>query len=131
MGAFQNREKLRIYCIFSEVAIMGTLPNSYMGMNVKTISSKDAQNSFGAFLDSAQREAVVVTRRNRPVGVMLPMNNLSALLEFADSIRETIKAGVKAGLADSAAGRAHELTDEYIEALKHKAQQRIIANQVR
>ena len=97
-------------------------------MNVKTISSKDAQNAFGAFLDSAQREAVVVTRRNRPVGVMLPMNNLSALLEFADSIRETIKAGVKAGLADSAAERTHELTDEYIEGLKLKAQQRIEAN---
>ena len=91
-------------------------------MNVKTISSEDAQNAFGAFLDSAQREAVVVTRRNRPVGVMLPMNNLPALLEFADSIRETIKAGVKAGLADSVAERTHELTDEYIEALKLKAQ---------
>ena len=60
---------------------------------------------------------------------MLPMNNLPALLEFADSIRETIKAGVKAGLADSAAERTHELTDEYIEALKLKAQQRIEANQ--
>ena len=59
------------------------------------------------------------------------MNKLSALLEFADSIRKTIKAGVKAGLADSPTGRTHELTDEYIEVLKLKAQQRIEANQAK
>jgi prevent-host-death family protein len=40
-----------------------------------TITSKEAQNSFGAFLDSAQREPVMVTSRNRPVGVMLSMEN--------------------------------------------------------
>jgi prevent-host-death family protein len=43
---------------------------------MRTITSKEAQNSFGAFLDSAQREPVMVTRRNRPVGVMLSMENL-------------------------------------------------------
>jgi prevent-host-death family protein len=108
---------------------MVILTTNAMGMNMKTISSKEAQNSFGAFLDSVQHEAVVVTRRNRPVGVMLPMNNLSALLEFADSIRETIKAGVKAGLADSAAGRGQELTDDYIDNLKNELQARINAKQ--
>ena len=46
---------------------------------MKTISSKEAQNSFGAFLDSVQREPVMVTRRNRPVGVMLSMENLPAI----------------------------------------------------
>lgn len=107
------------------------LATNVIGMNVKTISSKDAQNSFGAFLDSAQREAVVVTRRKRPVGVMLPINNLSALLEFADDIRETIKIGVKAGLADSAAGRGRELTDDYIAGLKQELQAKIAAKQNR
>ena len=96
-------------------------------MSMKTITSKEAQNSFGAFLDTAQREPVMVTRRNRPVGVMLSMENLPAIFELADSMRETIKAGVKAGLADSEAGRGHELTDEYVDSLKDKLQARINA----
>lgn len=96
-------------------------------MNMKTMTSKEAQNSFGNFLDTVQREPVMVTRRNRPAGVMLSMDNLPALLELADNIKKTITAGVKAGIADSEAGRTHRLTDEYIEELKLKAKQRIEA----
>ncbi|CAC9609020.1 hypothetical protein [uncultured Gammaproteobacteria bacterium] len=95
---------------------------------MKTITSKEAQNSFGAFLDSAQREPIMVTRRNRPVGVMLSMENLPAIFELADSMRETIKAGVKAGLADAKAGRGQELTDGYIADLKTELQARIKSN---
>ncbi len=94
-------------------------------MSMKIITSKEAQNSFGAFLDTAQREPVMVTRRNRPVGVMLSMENLPAIFELADSMRETIKAGVKAGLADAKAGRGQELTDDYIADLKTELQARI------
>ncbi len=97
-------------------------------MSMKTITSKEAQNSFGAFLDSAQREPVMVTRRNRPVGVMLSMENLPAIFELADSMRETIKAGVKAGLADAKAGRGQELTGDYIADLKTELQARIKSN---
>ncbi len=97
-------------------------------MSMKTITSKEAQNSFGAFLDSAQREPVMVTRRNRPVGVMLSMENLPAIFELADSMRETIKAGVKTGLADAKAGRGQELTDGYIADLKTELQARIKSN---
>lgn len=94
-------------------------------MSMKTMSSREAQNAFGNFLDTAQREPVMVTRRNRPVGVMLSMDNLPAILELADSMRETIRAGVKAGLADAEAGRGQELTDDYIASLKQKLQKRI------
>ncbi len=97
-------------------------------MSMRTITSKEAQNSFGAFLDSAQREPVMVTRRNRPVGVMLSMENLPAIFELADSMRETIKAGVKTGLADAKAGRGQELTDGYIADLKTELQARIKSN---
>jgi prevent-host-death family protein len=96
-------------------------------MIMKTISSREVQNSFGAFLDSAQREPVMVTRRNCPVGVMLSMENLPAILGLADSMRETIRNGVKVGLADAKAGRTHELTDDYIKTLKVEAEQRIHA----
>jgi prevent-host-death family protein len=96
---------------------------------MKVISSKEAQNSFGALLDNVQREPVVVTRRSRPVGVMFSMDNLPALFEFTDSMRETIKRGVEAGLADAKAGRMHKLNDEFIENLSKEAEQRVIAKQ--
>ena len=96
---------------------------------MKTISSREAQNGFGAFLDSVQREPVMVTKRNRPVGVMLSMDNLPALLDLADSIRETINTGVKAGLVDAEAGKGQELTGDYVATLKQELQARIQANQ--
>ena len=89
------------------------------------MTSKEAQNSFGAFLDTVQREPIMVTRRNRPVGVMISMENLPAIFELADSMRETIKAGVNAGLADAKAGRGQDLTDEYITDLKAELHARI------
>ena len=94
---------------------------------MKTVSSKDAQNAFGHLLDTVQREPVVALRRNRPVSVMLSMDNLPAIFELADSMRETIKAGVKAGLADAEAGRGQELTDGYIADLKQELKTRIDA----
>ena len=101
----------------------------YWTMPMKTISSREAQNAFGNFLDTAQREPVIVTRGNHPVGVMLPMDNLSALFELTDSIRETIKAGVKSGLTDAEAGRGQKLTSEYVAGLKQELQARINAKQ--
>ena len=94
---------------------------------MKTMTSREAQNAFGNFLDTAQREPVMVTRRNRPVGVMLSLDNLPAIFDLADSMRETIKAGVKAGLDDVKVGRTHELNDAYVADLKRRAQERITA----
>ena len=104
--------------------------NSYINtnhepMNMKTISSKEAQNAFGAFLDTAQREPVIITRRKRPVTLTISMDNLPAIMEFANSMREQIKTGVKAGLVDAEAGRGQELTNDYVQNLKQELQKRI------
>lgn len=96
---------------------------------MKTISVKEAQNSFESFLDSVQSEPVVVTRRNRPVGVMVSMNNFPDMLELANSMNEYIANGVNAGLADAEAGRVRRLNDSYISDLKQRLRQRIEANQ--
>ena len=96
---------------------------------MKVITSKEAQNAFGNFLDTAQHEPVMVTRRNRPVGVMLSIDNLPALLELADNVRASIKAGILAGLEDAKAGRGKPLTDEYVDDLKSELQARIDAKQ--
>ncbi len=95
---------------------------------MKTISSKEAQNAFGSFLDTVQREPVMVTKRNRPVGVMLSMENLPAIFELADSMRQTIKAGVSAGTEDAKAGRGQELNKEFVADSKQGLQARIDAN---
>ena len=96
---------------------------------MRTISSREAQNAFGNFLDTAQREPVMVTRRSRPVGVMLSMDNLPALFEFVDSMRDMIKAGVITGLAEANAGEGKELTDSYVDGLKQVLQARINTDQ--
>jgi prevent-host-death family protein len=92
---------------------------------MKTMTSKEAQNAFGSFLDSVQREPVMVTRRSRPVGVMLSMDDLPAILTLADSIKEAIKLGVTTGLSESKAGKGEELTEDYIQSLKSELQARI------
>jgi prevent-host-death family protein len=43
---------------------------------MKTMTAAQAKNSFGQFLDFAQRESVLVTKQNRPVGVFLSMQDI-------------------------------------------------------
>ncbi len=92
---------------------------------MKTMSAREAKNSFGAFLDSAQREPVVVTKRDRPVGVMFSMHDVPGIMEFADLMRSKINSGIENGLADAEAGRGHELNDDYVKILKLKLQERL------
>ena len=42
---------------------------------MKTMTARDAKNHFGEFLDSAQREPVLITRNNRPVGMMISIQD--------------------------------------------------------
>jgi prevent-host-death family protein len=43
---------------------------------MKTMTAADAKNSFGKFLDMAQREPVLITKNDRPVGVFLSLADL-------------------------------------------------------
>ena len=42
---------------------------------MKIMTARDAKNHFGEFLDSAQREPVVITKNNRPVGIMISIQD--------------------------------------------------------
>ena len=42
---------------------------------MKIMSARDAKNYFGEFPDSARREPVVVTRNDRPVGIMISIED--------------------------------------------------------
>jgi prevent-host-death family protein len=44
-------------------------------MAMKVMTARDAKNHFGEFLDSAQREPVLITKNNRPVGMMISIQD--------------------------------------------------------
>jgi prevent-host-death family protein len=47
---------------------------------VKTISAREAKTHFGELLDAMQREPVMVTKNNRPVGIMISIKDASDTL---------------------------------------------------
>lgn len=47
---------------------------------MKTMTAKEAKTHFGEFLDAMQREPVIVTKNNRPVGVMLSIQDAADTL---------------------------------------------------
>jgi len=65
---------------------------------MQTRTSKEAQNSFGSLLDTAQREPVSITRRGRPCVVALSQEMYERLEALEDAIwaaraREAAKSG--------------------------------------
>ena len=43
---------------------------------MKKMTAAEAKTHFGEFLDMVQREPVIVTKKNRPVGIMLSMRDI-------------------------------------------------------
>ena len=54
---------------------------------MKTMPTTQARNAFGQMLDAAQREPVMITRRNRPVGVFLSMRDLEDTIWGEQALR--------------------------------------------
>lgn len=79
------------------------------GPTMKTMSATAASKEFGRFIDAAQREPVLLTKKDRPVAVTVSVADWEELL----SLR--IERGIAAGLADVAAGRVVEITDAALE----------------
>ena len=78
---------------------------------MKTISSTDARQNFGLFLDTGSKEILVVKRQNREIGAFIPMKELEKLQKLRD--REFKKA-VK---MLSVEAEANGLTEEKLEAI--------------
>lgn len=93
---------------------------------MKTMTAKEAKNSFGLYLDNAQHEPVVVTKRNRPVAVTFSMHNLPAIMDFAEEMKKKINTGIRAGLADVEAGRTQELNADFIKELTQELKERLL-----
>ena len=47
---------------------------------MKIMTAREAKNHFGEFLDSARREPVVITRNDRPVGIMISIEDAANTL---------------------------------------------------
>ena len=68
----------------------------------KAIPAAEAKTNFGALLDKVQREPLTITKKGRPVAVLMSMD------EFETHQRlklEKLRREVQAGLADLEAGR--------------------------
>jgi prevent-host-death family protein len=92
---------------------------------MKTISAKDAKNSFGSFLDSAQREPVMITKRDRPIGIFFSMQDVKALIHVSEGFKKDIQTGILSGIADAEAGRVIECNQDHISDLKEKLRARL------
>jgi prevent-host-death family protein len=58
---------------------------------MRTMTSLDAQNHFGELIDTSQREPVLITRRGRPVSVVLstagnPANTLLQIMKLMSEL---------------------------------------------
>mgnify|MGYP003113273158 FL=1 len=71
---------------------------------MKTMSATNASKEFGLFLDTAQREPVIVTKKNRPVTVTLSYQ------DWQEMVTARIERGIEAGLADIEKGSFTEIT---------------------
>ncbi len=85
-------------------------------MFMKTVSAREAKTHFGELLDTMQREPVMVTKNNRPVGIMLSIKDASDTLipelfmEKEEGYDEWFVAKVASRLGEVKAGTA-VLTD--------------------
>ncbi len=94
---------------------------------MKTMTSVEAQNRFGLLLDTTQREPVVVTKDNRPVGIMLSMKDAKNTLiaemflekeEGYDEWRSTKIQKTLSGVKDGSVGTVeHEEVMKKVEQL--------------
>jgi hypothetical protein len=92
---------------------------------MKTISAKEVKNAFGAFLDSAQRESIMITKHDRPVGIFFSMLDVEALFQVTDGLKKEIHAGIMSGIADAEAGRVTESGQQHIDSLKARLKARL------
>ncbi len=72
---------------------------------MKTMTASVASKEFGRYLDAAQREPVIVTKKNRPVAVTVSFQDWEELTTLR------IERGLTQGLDDIENGRFEEVND--------------------
>lgn len=72
---------------------------------MKTMTASVASKEFGRYLDTVQREPVIVTKKNRPVAVTVSFQDWEELTKLR------IERGLAQGLDDIENGRFEEVSD--------------------
>lgn len=91
-----------------------------------TITSAEAQNSFGKLLDTVQREAVAITRHGRLAAFVVSPRDMDDLLEArrrrseAAAEFEAWSAQAKKSQTPEQAAAAAALTDEDVNRMVHE-----------
>ncbi|MCV6614435.1 MAG: type II toxin-antitoxin system prevent-host-death family antitoxin, partial [Cellvibrionaceae bacterium] len=98
---------------------------NHKSMTMKVMSAKDAKNSFGNYIDATQREAVIVTKHDRPVTISISSENVDSLIGFANEVQKDIREGVLKGLQEATEDKGDQLNQQYISNLKQKLTERI------
>ncbi len=81
---------------------------------MKTMTASAASKEFGRYIDTVQREPVIITKQNRPVAVTLSMQDAEELFQYR------VEAGIEKGLLDVSQGRVSPFTPAYADELKQK-----------
>jgi prevent-host-death family protein len=71
-------------------------------MMEKAIPAAEAKTNFGALLDRVQREPLTISKKGRPVAVLMSIDEFEAHQRLK---LEKLRREVQAGLADLEAGR--------------------------
>ena len=73
---------------------------------MKTLTASVASKEFGRYLDAAQREPVIVTKKNRPVAVTVSFQDWEELTKLR------IERSLAQGLNDIENGHFEEVSDD-------------------
>jgi prevent-host-death family protein len=91
-----------------------------------TLTSVEAQNSFGKLLDTVQREAVAITRHGRPAAFIVSPQDMEDLLSARRTRREAVadleawRAKAEASTTAAQKAAAAALTDEDVVRMVHE-----------
>jgi prevent-host-death family protein len=88
-------------------------------MFMKTIPATKASKQFGELIDAVQREPVMVTKKDRPVGVMMSIQDAETLLAMQTEL------GIARGLSDIENGRYSDFTPKYAKAMAQRFKARL------
>lgn len=99
---------------------------------MKTMTARDAKTHFGEFLDAMQREPVIVTKNNRPVGIMLSIEDAADTLvpdmfmEKEAGYDEWFQSKVNKALDEFTSGKAQATAhDEAMERVWQRVQAKV------
>jgi prevent-host-death family protein len=92
---------------------------------MKTMTSVEAQNSFGRLLDTVQREPVAITRHGRPTAFVVSPEEMDELLDVRRRRSEAVadleawRAQAEASTSAAQKAAAAALTDEDVVRMVH------------